>query len=509
MEINVIRGAIQEQETDLIVVNLFEGVTEPDGATGAVDRALGGAIRDLIAGGDFKGKLNETAVLYPRGAIPARRVLVAGLGKPGDLTLDRVRQVAATAARRARDVGARRFATIVHGAGIGGLEVEAAAQAVAEGVRLGVYEFTERKAPKEDQRAVEAITVVEFDEGRLPAITAGVHVGATIAAAVKFTRDLVNEPPNFATPTILAARAQHMAEGRKLSVTVLERADMRELGMGALLGVAQGSDEPPKFIVVEHRPDSQDGGRKPPTVVLIGKGITFDSGGLSIKAAEGMEEMKSDMAGGAAVIGALQAIADLNLPVNVVGLVPTTENLISGQAYKPADVVRAMNGRTIEIISTDAEGRLILADALVYAKRYEPQAVVDLATLTGACIVALGKGQAAGLFGTDDKLVEQLKAASAKTGERIWQLPLYDEYSDVMKSDTADLKNSGGRYGGVGASAAFLKAFAEGYPWAHLDIAPIAYLDKDKPYAPKGATGFGVRLLVQFVRDLAAGSTPA
>jgi leucyl aminopeptidase len=295
-----------------------------------------------------------------------------------------------------------------------------------------------------------------------------------------------------------------MAEGRKLSVTVLEREDMRELGMGALLGVAQGSDEPPKFIILEHRPDSQNGGRQPPTVVLVGKGITFDSGGFSIKPAEGMEEMKSDMAGGAAVIGAMQAIADLNLPAHVVGLVPATENLINGHAYKPADVVRAMNGKTIEIISTDAEGRLILADALVYARRYEPQAVIDLATLTGACIIALGRGQAAGLFGTDDELIEQLKAASARTGERIWQLPLYDEYLDVMKSDTADLKNSGGRYGGVGASAAFLKAFAEGYPWAHLDIAPIAYLANDRPYSPKGATGFGVRLLVQFVRDVAA-----
>jgi leucyl aminopeptidase len=504
MDIKVIRGAIQEQATDLIVVNLFEGVTQPGGATGAVDQALGGAIRDLIAGGDFKGKLNETAVLYPRGAIPARRALVVGLGKANDFNLDRVRQVSAMAARRARDLGARRFATIVHGAGIGGLEAEAAAQAVAEGALLGLYEFVERKAPKEDQREVAEMAVVEFDAGRLPAIEAGVRTGQTMAAAVKLTRDLVNEPPNFATPTILAERARQMAEGRKLGVTVLEREDMRELGMGALLGVAQGSDEPPKFIILEYRPESQDGGTAPPTVVLVGKGITFDSGGISIKPAEGMEEMKSDMAGGAAVIGAMQAIADLNLPVRVVGLVPATENLPGGRAYKPADVVRAMNGKTIEIISTDAEGRMILADALVYAKRYEPQAVVDLATLTGACVVALGKGQAAGLFGTDEKLIEQLKAASARTGERIWQLPLYDEYIEVMKSDTADLKNSGGRYGGVGASAAFLKAFAEGYPWAHLDIAPIAYLDKDKPYTPKGATGFGVRLLVQFVRDLVA-----
>lgn len=504
MDIRVIHGAIQEQDTDLIVVNLFEGVTQPGGATGAVDWALGGAIRDLIAGGDFKGKLDETAVLYPRGAIPARRVLIVGLGKAEEFNLDRVRRASATAARRARDLGARRFATIVHGAGIGGLEVESAAQAVAEGTLLGLYEFNRHKAPQEDQRQVAEMTVVEFDAGRLPAIEAGVRAGQTIAAAVALTRDLVNEPPNFATPTILAQRARQIAEGRRINVTVLEREEMRELGMGALLAVAQGSDEPPKFIILDYQPQPRQEGATPPTVVLVGKGITFDSGGLSIKPAEGMEEMKSDMAGGATVLGALQAIADLGLPVRVVGLVPATENVINGHAYKPADIVRAMNGKTIEIISTDAEGRLILADALVYAKRYAPQAVVDLATLTGACITALGKGQAAGLFGTDEKLIEQLKAASASTGERLWQLPLYDEYSEVMKSDVADLKNSGGRYSGVGASAAFLKAFAEGYPWAHLDIAPMAYLDKDKPYTPKGATGFGVRLLVQFVRDLVA-----
>jgi leucyl aminopeptidase len=504
MDINVIHGAIQEQDTDLIVVNLFEGVTQPGGATGAVDRALGGAVRDLIAGGDFKGKLDETAVLYPRGAIPARRVLIVGLGKAEEFTLDRVRRASATAARRARDLGARRFATIVHGAGIGGLEVQSAAQAVAEGTLLGLYEFNRHKAPPEDQRQVAEMAVVEFDATRLPAIEAGVRAGQAIAAAVALTRDLVNEPPNFATPTILAQRAHQIAEGRRISVTVLEREEMRELGMGALLAVAQGSDEPPKFIILDYQPEPRQEGTTPPTVVLVGKGITFDSGGLSIKPAEGMEEMKSDMAGGAAVMGAVQAIADLNLPVRVVGLVPATENVINGHAYKPADIVRAMNGKTIEIISTDAEGRLILADALVYAKRYAPQAVVDLATLTGACITALGKGQAAGLFSIDEKLAEQLKRASASTGERIWQLPLYDEYSEVMKSDVADLKNSGGRYSGVGASAAFLKAFAEGYPWAHLDIAPMAYLDKDKPYTPKGATGFGVRLLVQFVRDLAA-----
>lgn len=506
MDIKVIHGAIQEQDTDLIVINLFEGVTQPGGATGATDQALGGAIRDLIAGGDFKGKLNETAVLYPRGAIPARRVLIVGLGQAQDFDLDRVRQVAGTAARRARDLGAKRFATIVHGAGIGGLEPEAAAQALAEGTLLGLYEFNQHKAPQEEQRQVAEMDIVEFDASRLAALEAGVRAGQIIAAAVTLARDLVNEPPNFATPTILAQRALQVATGRRLTLSVLEREDMRRLGMGALLSVAQGSDQLPKFIILEYQPTPREAGAVPPTVVLVGKGITFDSGGISIKPAEGMGEMKSDMAGGAAVIGALQAVADLGLPLHVVGLVPATENLINGQAYKPSDVVQAMNGKTIEIISTDAEGRLILADALVYARRYAPQAVVDLATLTGACVTALGEGVAAGIFGTDDQLIERLRAASARTGERIWPLPLYEDYSESIKSDVADLKNSGGRNRGVGTSAAFLKAFAEGYPWAHLDIAPMALIDKDKPYIPKGGTGFGVRLLVQFLRDLAAGS---
>jgi leucyl aminopeptidase len=259
------------------------------------------------------------------------------------------------------------------------------------------------------------------------------------------------------------------------------------------LGVTRGSDEPPQFIILEHKPDAGQ------PVVFVGKGITFDSGGISIKPSERMEDMKSDMAGAAAVIGAMQAVAQLDLPLHVVGLAPACENLPSGHAYKPGDVLEAMNGKTIEVISTDAEGRLILADALCYAARYNPTAVMDLATLTGACVVALGKMVAAGIFSNDDALSTKLREAGACAGEKLWPLPLYEEYKDTIKSEVADMKNSGGRQGGVGTSAIFLKEFAS-YPWAHLDIAPMALSDSIGPYTPKGATGFGVRTLVEFLR---------
>jgi leucyl aminopeptidase len=280
---------------------------------------------------------------------------------------------------------------------------------------------------------------------------------------------------------------------------VLDEEDAVELEMGAFLGVAQGSDEPATFSILEHNPGRDD----LDTVVLVGKGITFDSGGISLKPGQNMDRMRGDMGGGAAVLGAMLAVAQLDLPLHVVGLVPATENLPSGHAYKPGDVLTAMNGKTIEIISTDAEGRLILADALAYAARFEPKAVVDLATLTGACVVALGRGQAAGLFTSDDALSARLLAASEASGERIWRLPLYDEYLESLESLTADVKNSGGRYGGVGTSAIFLKQFAEGYPWAHLDIAGMSFEEGSKkpPILQTGGTGFGVRLLVQLLRD--------
>jgi leucyl aminopeptidase len=295
------------------------------------------------------------------------------------------------------------------------------------------------------------------------------------------------------TPHSLAQAAQDMAAKNGLKCEVFNVGQISELGMGAMLGVTKGSDEPPQFIVLEHKPDAGQ------PVILVGKGITFDSGGISLKPGEGMGAMKGDMAGAAAVIGAMQAVAQLDLPLHVVALAPACENLPSGHAYKPGDVLKAMNGKTIEVISTDAEGRLILADALCYADRYKPSAVIDLATLTGACVVALGENVAAGIFSNDDALSAKVREAGAKAGEKLWPLPLYEEYKDKIKSEVADMKNTGGRSGGVGTSAIFLKEFTS-YPWAHLDIAPMEADDKGGPYQPKGATGFGVRTLVEFLR---------
>jgi leucyl aminopeptidase len=540
MHIHVKQGFIQHEPAEAVVVNLFEGVIQPGGATGAVDRATDGLISDLIAGGDFKGKLNEVAVLYPRGGdatsrgaragvdqiqqrevapgVAARRIILVGLGKADEFNLDKARQAAGTAAKKANELGLTSLVTIVHGAGAAGLAPASAAQATVEGSLLALYRFDRLKQPKDDadRLRVESITVLEADAGRLPAVEAGARAGQITAEATMLARDLQNWPGNYATPTFLADTARRVAEETGMQCTVLEREDMKELGMGALLGVAQGSQEPPKFIVLEHNAGRDDPsglspsepalngvkGRSLPTVVLVGKGITFDSGGINIKPGEKMEEMKFDMSGGAAVIGAMQAVGRLDLPLRVIGLVPATENLPGGTAYKPGDVVRAMNGKTIEIISTDAEGRMILADALCYAQQYKPAAVVDLATLTGGCVVALGQ-HISGLFTNNPDLAAKVKVAAEVAevaGEPVWELPLTEPYRRQIDSDTADMKNTGGRWGSPITAAALLQEFVD-YPWVHLDIAGTAHSDKDRPYIPKGGVGWGVRTLVELLRN--------
>ena len=504
MEIRVVSGGIQSTKDELIVVNLFESTERPGGATGAVDQALGGAIREVIADGDFRGKRGEIAVFYPRGAIPASRVIVVGLGPQEKFTLQAVREAAAAAARKARDLGVQSFSSIIHGAGAGGFHLEQAAQALVEGTILGLYRYQELKNEDPDRPDPERLTLVQFDATKVPAVEAGAQVGQIVAEAACLARDLVNRPANYATPSDLADLAMEIAgEFDTMRCQILDEEDASELKMGSFLGVAQGSDEPAAFIVMEHNPGRQD----LDTVVLVGKGITFDTGGISLKPSEKMDRMRGDMGGGAAVLATMLAIGQLELPLHVVGLVPATENMPGGRAYKPGDVLLAMNGKTIEVLNTDAEGRLILADALAYAKGFQPKAVVDLATLTGACVVALGRGMAAGLFCTDDNLRARLQAASEASGERTWPMPLYDEYLDSLQSLSADLANVGGdRFGGVGVSAMFLKQFAEDYPWAHLDIAGMSFEErpgtsKRPAHLQKGGTGFGVRLLVQFLRD--------
>lgn len=497
MKINVQQGSIQTAEADTLIVNLFEGVTAPAGATGAVDRALNGAISEIVANGDFTGKAGDVAVIYPRGALAAARVLVVGLGKREKFDLEQVRCAAGIGVKRARELNAKRVATIVHGAGIAGLPVQAAAQATTEGTLLALYRYDAPRQQAEDNRKeLDVVTLVEHDADKLAEIEAGAAWATAVATGTTLARDLVNLPPNVATPTRMAAAAQAIADAHGVSITIGDREWAAARNMGGFLAVAKGAGEPPKFIVLEHNAARTD----LPTLVLVGKGITFDTGGISIKGSANMGAMKSDMGGAAAVLGAMQAVVLLDLPLRVIGIAPCTENMPDANAYRPADVITASNGVTIEIISTDAEGRMVLADGLVYAGRYAPTAVVDLATLTGSSMVALGEGVAASLFSTSNDLRDRLVAAGSAAHERVWPMPLWDDYKETIKSDVADIKNSGGRLGGVGTSAIFLKQFTD-YDWAHLDIAGMALSSKDTSYTPRGGTGFGVRLLVEFLRS--------
>ncbi len=497
MDISVTIGNILEQQTDGIVLNLFEGVDAPGGATGAANKALNGGIGSLIADGDFTGKFKQTSVLYPQRGIAAKRIILVGLGKQEEFTLDHVRQVSAVAAQQARKLGAKGLTTIVHGGGAGGLHTADAAQAVVEGTVLGTYRFSRYKTgDPDDANELDRLTLVEFDAAKQAEVERGALIGRIVADGACLARDLVSHPGNEMPPTVLAERAREMAGGVGLSCEVLDENRIAEEGMRTLLAVAQGSAQPPRFIVLEH-----DGGKTDdPPVVLIGKGITFDTGGISIKGSEGMWDMKFDMGGAAAVIGAMQATARLNLPVRTVGLVAASENMPGSRALKPGDIIRSMLGKTIEIRSTDAEGRLVLADAVTYAARYKPAAAIDLATLTGACVIALGH-EASGLISNNDGLADEIARAGGRTGEIAWCLPILEGHREQIKSDIADIKNTGGRPAGAITGAAFIEAFVQDFPWAHLDIAGTAWTDKDRPYIPKGGTGWGVRLLVDFLRN--------
>lgn len=497
----VLGGQIQDTAVDAIVVGLLAGVTSPGGAAGAVDAAMGGAISRLIAAGDLTGKLGEVTVLYPASGVVAPRVLVVGLGSKDAFGLEAVRRASGTAAARARELGATTLASAVHGVGVGGLATSEAAQATLEGALLASYRFGGWRAQGSGQeRALSKVALVELDGNRLPQVREGATAAAAIARGVALARDLVNLPPVYATPVYLADAAAAMAERTGLRVTIGDRAWAEERAMGAFLAVTKGSALEPRFIELghnEHRTDL-------PLVVLVGKGVTFDSGGLSLKTRDGMVPMKSDMSGAAAVIGAMQVVAELGLNARVIGLAPCVENMPDGAAYRPSDVLVAGNGLSIEVISTDAEGRLALADALVHAKGYAPAAVIDIATLTGASVTALGEGVAASLFFNDPTLRARLETAAEATGERVWPMPLFPEYRAAIESKVADLKNSGGAKGGVGTAAAFLQAFTD-YPWAHVDMAGLGLVEnpKGRAYLTPGATGYGVRLFVEFLRDWA------
>ncbi len=500
MDIKAIAGDITTIATPALVVNLFQGVTHPGGATGAVDAALGRAITQLIADGEITGKEGELTLVHTLGKMPAQRVIVAGLGKSEKFTPEVVRQVMGNASRYVRRLGVRRYVTIAHGAGIAGMEAAVSGQAMAEGAVMGLYTFNKYKSrdPEEPQRELDEILVVERDAAKIPSLEAGMAKGRVIAESVNFARDMSNEPANVLTPTEMADRAQRMCRESGLDCEVLDRPQMQELGMGALLAVASGSAQPPKFIIMQYRGDPANPSNN---IALCGKGITFDSGGINIKTGDNMGSMKGDMASGAAVIGAMRAIAALKPRINVLGLAPCTENMPGGAAMRPADVVRAMSGKSIEIDNTDAEGRLVLADALSYAVRHGARRIVDAGTLTGTPF----GGLAAAVMGTDQDLVERIIRVGEAAGERYWQMPLWEDYREGIRSDIADIKNTGGRGAGSIAAAYFVREFAGDALWAHLDVASVARTDRDSGYLVKGHTGKPVRTFVALVEDLARG----
>lgn len=497
MEIKVIVGDIAAIEADAIVVNVFEDMEHPEGETAVVDKALDGAISELISQGEIKGKLNQITVIHTLGKLPAKRVVVAGLGKQPDVTQDKVRGVVAEVCRLLQRKSVSDVVTVAQGQGIAAITTEGAAQAITEGALLGTYEFRRHITKAAENGEIKQLTIIEADGSKQPALEQGCHRGRIIAGATNLARDMVNEPANYMAPGDMAETARNLAETYGLALEVLEREQMQELGMGALLGVAQGSRQPPKFIVLRYQGSDSD----KINLVLIGKGVTFDSGGISLKPGEGMDDMKGDMAGGAAVMAAISAVAQLKPKINVTAIVAATENLPGGSALKPGDVLTAMNGKTIEVANTDAEGRLTLADALGYARKLNAELIVDVATLTGACRVALGD-ICSGAFSNNQELVDQVIAAGEAAGERIWQMPMYDEYKEQNKSGVADIKNTGGRYAGAITAAQFLAEFADDTPWVHLDIAGPSMLEKGRSYLAKGATGVPVRTLVNLALSL-------
>lgn len=498
MDLQGTTQAAQNVQCDALVI----GVAQQDkklqltATAEVVDAALGGLINEAFADGEFKGAWGDMLMLHTMGNLRAKRVLVVGLGAAERVTTQTIRQASATAARHLQSKGASQIALALqwHGAEVSAIQ---SLQAQVEGALLGLYAFRKYQHGKEANTADSRLQFLT-ETLNSQEVEQAIHQGWVLAEATNFARDLVNEPPNVLTPGELAHRASAMSKQFGLECEVFDKAKIETMQMGGLLGVTRGSAEPPYFVVMRYRgaPQSQE------TLALVGKGITFDTGGISIKPAAGMDEMKGDMGGAAAVIGAMQAIAALKPAINVTGIVPTCENMPSGTAYHPGDILRIMNGKTIEIVNTDAEGRLILADALSYAVQQGYSPIIDLATLTGGIVIALGD-KMTGLFCNDEQLTQQIVAAGRAEGEKFWPMPLDEEYSEQIKSEIADIKQTGGREASSVTAAKILENFVGNAKWAHLDIAGTSYFDSKKPYQEKGATGVGVRTLTELAVRMA------
>jgi len=490
MEVRAEFAKFYDVEADALVVTIYEGEKADEGALKELDERTGGIISEMLGTDEMRGKQGDMVYVHRPGTLRAERLLLIGAGKREDFSLDSVRRVTGSAARFLRGKGARSMSILRRSQ----LDIGKSAQAAVEGVLLGLFEPDMYKTENKEERRIEELILLAAAPGSEDALAQGVERGRIIGEAVNLARELSNEPSSTLTPSELAERAKETANKFGLEIDVLDEARMKELGMGALLGVARGSDEPAKLVVLRYTADESDSN----VIAIVGKGITFDSGGISIKPAEGMEKMKYDMSGAAATLAAMRAIAQLKPRANVIGVMPTTENMPSGRAYKPGDVLRAMSGKTIEVINTDAEGRLILADAISYARRLGATKIIDLATLTGAVSIALGTINVA-ILGNDQLFIDEMREAAREVGERFWQLPMDKDYREMIKSDIADIKNSAGRNAGTITAAYFLREFAEDTPWVHLDIAGTAWENDRKPYMSKGPTGVAIRTLINYV----------
>ncbi len=505
MDIQTTTQTAQTVATDVLIVSAArksgkdeQGVQLSQTAA-AIDKTLNGLLSERCADGEFKGGLGELLTIHTMGHITAKRVIVVGLGSQNKIGTQAIRHASAVAARHAQNTGAHAITLALTWNGSQSDTLQAEIQAEVEGALLGLYTFRMYKQSEQNSNGknVSQIMLLTQENTDTATVEQAIEQGRVLAEATNFARNLVNEPPNVLTPTELANRASNMAKQAGLECEIFDKARFTELGMGGLLGVSQGSAEPPQFIVLRYRGgQSSDKG-----MAIVGKGITFDTGGISIKPAAGMDEMKGDMGGAAAVIGAMQAIAALKPRINVTALVPTCENMPSGTAYRPGDILRISNGKTIEIVNTDAEGRLILADALSYAVKEGLSPIVDLATLTGAIVIALGN-ITSGVFSNDEQLASEIVAAGRVAGEKFWAMPMDEEYGESIKSDIADVKQTGSRAGSSIVAAKILEHFVGDTKWAHLDIAGTSYVDSKKPHQEKGATGVGVRTLAELAREL-------
>jgi len=488
-------------KSDLLAVGVFSDVKK-DKLCEAIDKKLGGAIAKVRKLGDFKAKANTSALLYGDGKIGAQRVLLVGLGERKKATSDTIRDAAALAASKAVELKVKRAVLALHNGFGRRPDAAGLGRAIAEGAHFGSYRYDEFVTKSEDGRLKELVAVVaDANAAKVGQLAKGVRTGGIIGRAQSFSRTIANRPGNVMNPHVLAAAAKKVArETVGLSCTVFDERQLKQKKMGGILAVGSGSVNKPRLIVLRYTPAGKIRA-KATTVGLVGKAITFDSGGISIKPAAGMQDMKLDVSGGAAVLGALKAAAELKIGLNVFGIIPSAENLPSGTSYRPGDIVTTCSGKTVEVQNTDAEGRMLLCDALHYTVEQRCDIIVDIATLTGACIVALGKHKA-GLMGNDAALIKQLQAAAEASGEKVWHLPSGEEYLEEMKSKIADLKNIGNKWGGACTAAAFLGQFVGDVKWAHIDMAPMeAMLGGEKKPGAVGSTGFGVRLLTTYLMN--------